>query len=93
MAHSLSSKKRIRQNEKRRIVNRSRRATLKTRVRRFEEAVSEGNAEQAAGSLKDACKTLDREANRGLIHPNAAARKKSRLTKRLNNLKKAAKTS
>lgn len=87
MAHSLSSKKRIRQNEKRQTLNRSRRSALRTRIRKVRDALVHHDASAAEASLKAAVKALDREADRGLIHRNAAARMKSRLSRRLNALK------
>lgn len=89
MAHSLSSKKRVRQNEKRAAANRARRSLLKTTVRKATETLAESDAAQAETAFRSACTRLDREANRGLIHRNAAARKKSRLAKRLNRMKGA----
>jgi len=87
VAHSLSAKKRIRQNEKRRLRNRARRSALKTRLRAFRDALVRADVELAETRFREACKLLDREADRGLIHRNAAARKKSRLARRLNQLK------
>ena len=90
MAHSLSAKKRIRQNLKRRDRNRSRRSALKTRLRGCVDALTHREVEQAEAAFKDVCKHLDREASRGLIHRNLAARRKSRLARRLNALKQSA---
>lgn len=87
MAHSLSAKKRIRQNAKRRMQNRSKRSTLKSQTRAYNEALTAGDSTKAASSFREVCKKLDREANHGLIHRNAAARRKSRLAKRLNAMK------
>ena len=87
MAHSLSAKKRIRQNIKRRGLNRSRRSTLRTQIRKVRDAIIHHDAEKAETSMKDALRLLDREADRGLIHRNMAARLKSRLTRRINTLK------
>lgn len=87
MAHSLSAKKRIRQNLKRRARNRARQSALKTRLRRCREELARGTFQSAEAAYRQACKLLDREANRGLLHPNAAARRKSRLARRLNQLK------
>ena len=87
MAHSLSAKKRVRQNEKQRARNRARRTTLKTRLRGFIDAVAGGDLATAENKYREACRLLDREADRGLIHRNAAARRKSRLARRLNALK------
>ncbi len=90
MAHSLSSKKRIRQNMKRREQNRARSAALRKRVKRYLEALSRKEVDGADAAYRDVCKHLDREAARGLIHRNLAARRKSRLARRLNVLKQPA---
>jgi len=87
VAHSLSAKKRNRQNVKRRALNRARRSSLKTRIRRCREASTGTDVDAAERLFRDACKALDREADRGLIHRNAAARRKSRLARTLNVLK------
>jgi small subunit ribosomal protein S20 len=87
VAHSLSAKKRIRQNLKQRARNRARRTALKSRVRAFSDALVAGDAAVAETKYRETCVQLDREANRGLIHRNAAARRKSRLARRLNALK------
>jgi small subunit ribosomal protein S20 len=87
LAHSLSSKKRIRQNEKRRIRNRSRRSALRSKVRTCRDAIIHSELDKAEQAYVQACKSLDREADRGLIHRNAAARRKSRLARRLNALR------
>jgi small subunit ribosomal protein S20 len=67
--------------------NRARRTVLKSRVRAFSDALAAGDVATAESSYRGTCKQLDREANRGLIHRNAAARRKSRLAQRLNALK------
>jgi small subunit ribosomal protein S20 len=87
VAHSLSAKKRIRQNEKQRARNRAHRTSLKTRLRAVSDALTAGDPALAEAKYREACLLLDREASRGLIHPNAAARRKSRLARRLNALK------
>jgi small subunit ribosomal protein S20 len=92
MAHSLSAKKRIRQNEKRRTVNRTRRTTVKTAVRKFLDVVQGGDAQAAEQAYRKASKTLDQTAAKGTLHRNAAARRKSRLAKRLGALKARAGT-
>ncbi len=83
MAHSLSAKKRIRQNEKRRLANKSKRTALKTRIRWVRDAIRQQRLEDAERAFREACKLLDRYAAQRLIHPNTAARKKSRLARRL----------
>lgn len=90
MPNSLSSKKRERQNVTRRARNRSRRSALRTRLRQCADTLTEKNVESAEQAFRDASQLLDREADRGLIHKNAAARQKSRLAKRLNALKQTA---
>ena len=84
MAHSLSSKKRIRQNLKHRARNRARKIVLKERVKAFTVALSAGNIEQAKAELLQTVRRLDQTAAHHTIHKNAAARKRSRLTRQLN---------
>ncbi|HHY09436.1 MAG TPA: 30S ribosomal protein S20 [Firmicutes bacterium] len=82
MATSRSAKKRILVNEKKRRANMARKTALKNNVRRFEQAL-ENDPENAPAYLKKAIRALDKAAARGIIHKNTAARKKSRLSKRL----------
>ena len=89
MAHSLSAKKRIRQNAKRRAQNRGRKADVRTVVREFNNTLQGKDKAQSAEALKATAKTLDQIAATGAIHKNAAARKKSRLQRKLNALLKA----
>lgn len=86
MAHSLSARKRIRQNVKRRGQNRRRKTAVKQAIRQFASAVQANKADQAAKQLRAIYKTLDRVAAKGTIHKKTAARRKSRLAKRLNKL-------
>lgn len=87
MAHSLSAKKRIRQNLAHRLVNRSRKQNLKTLTKKFLAAVQTGDAAQAEQQFKTCCRMFDRVATKGTIHKKTAARHKSRLAARLNALK------
>lgn len=87
MAHSLSAKKRVRQTEKRRARNRARKDIIKTQVKSFLSAVTAGDWSKAETELRATTQKLDRIAGKGTIHKNAAARKRSRLTKRLNAAK------
>lgn len=87
MAHSLHRKKRLRQNVKRRMRNQVRKSTLKTTVRKTTEVLAKGSAADAEKQLREAVKLIDRQATQRALHPNAAARKKSRLAKKLNQLK------
>ena len=84
MAQTLSAKKRIRQNAKRRARNRWRKDRIKDAVREFDEALEAGKTDVAAEKLQVAYKQLDQVAAKGTIHKNAAARWKSRLAKKLN---------
>ena len=86
MAHSNSAKKRVRQNEKRRLINRWRKTAVKDSIRTFDEAVASGKTDEAATQLKDVYKRLDKIAAKGTIHKKSAARKKSRLAKRLDKI-------
>lgn len=83
MANSLSSKKRIRQNVKRRAKNRWRKDQIKEAVKVFDEAVTAGDVTKATEQLSACYKILDQVAAKGTIHKNAVARKKARLAKKL----------
>jgi len=87
VAHSLSSKKRVRQNVKKRTLNRARKSQVKTQIRRFEDALEEGNATTAQEQFKELTKKLDKVAATSTMHKKTAARKKSRMAKKLNTLK------
>ncbi|MBT9258709.1 MAG: 30S ribosomal protein S20 [Clostridiales bacterium] len=88
MAHSLSAKKRIRQNEKRRLRNKARKSEMKTRTRRVLKSIAQGVFDEEA--LRLAIKAIDKAAQKGAIHKNQAARRKSRLMKRFYQAMKAA---
>ncbi|MEJ2647586.1 MAG: 30S ribosomal protein S20 [Sedimentisphaerales bacterium] len=87
MAHSLQAKKRVRQNEKSRTTNRARKSQVKTQVKHFEEALEKGDVTAATEQLRLVTKKLDKTASTSTMHKRTAARKKSRLTKKLNALK------
>ena len=80
MAHHKQSAKRIRTNEKARQANKRDRSAMKTAVRKVLVATS---PETGAASLPDAMKKIDKAAKKRVIHPNAAARLKSRLARKL----------
>lgn len=79
MANTRSAKKRVRQTRVRTLRNRIYKSRMKTAVRRFEEALAEGDRERAAELLRRASSLIDKAAKKGVIHANAAARRKSRL--------------
>jgi len=87
VAHSLSAKKRVRQTEKRRVINRSRKSQIKTQVKRFDATLEKGDVETAGEQLRLLTKKLDKTAATSTMHKKTAARKKSRLAKKLNALK------
>ena len=88
MARSLSSAKRLRQNVKRAAVNRSRKTVIKNEMRKAMEALGGKDAKVAQATVREAIAVLDRSANKKTMHPNTAARRKSRLARRLNAMKK-----
>ena len=87
MPTSLSAKKRVRQNTKKRTINRARKSQVKTMTKDFEAAVAAGNVGAAAEQLKVVSRKLDKTAATSTMHKRTAARKKSRLAKKLNALK------
>jgi len=87
VAHSLSAKKRVRQNAKKRIINRARKSQIKTQIKHFEEALSSGDVEATNGQYRLVARKLDKTAATSAMHKNTAARKKSRLANKLNALK------
>ena len=84
MAHSLSAKKRIRQNIKNRARNRARKVLIKDQIKGFTAAVTGGDFTKAETELRQVARRLDKVAAKGTIHKNTAARKRSRLARRLN---------
>ncbi len=86
MANSNSAKKRIRQSEQRRAINRTRRSAVKTQIRKFLEAVHDKDVSRAQDEYRAVTKVLDQNAAKGTFHKNSVARKKSRLAARLNAL-------
>ncbi len=83
LANIKSAKKRIRVTLRRTLENRRRKTFVRTSVRRFERLVARGDRPAAQEALKVVYRALDRAAQKGAIHRNRAARKKSRLARRL----------
>jgi small subunit ribosomal protein S20 len=81
MPNTASAKKRLRQNEKRRLHNRSAKSNMRTHIRRVREAVQAGDSEQAHSAFRVAQKKIDQASSKNLIHKNTAARTKRRLIK------------
>jgi len=84
MANSPQSKKRARQNDRNRLVNKNRRSRIRTFIRKVEEAIAGGDKESALVALRSAQPELMRGVSKGIFHKNTAARKMSRLAARVN---------
>ena len=87
MANTKSAKKRILQNEKRRLRNREVMSRTRTYVKRAHIAIDEKDLPASEEAVRQAISELDRAAAKGVIHKNNAARRKSRLMVHLNELK------
>jgi small subunit ribosomal protein S20 len=83
MANTPQAKKRIRRNAKRSDINHSRISRVRTFIKQVESALAEGKKAEAAEALKMAQPELARGVARGVLHKNTAARKISRLSKRV----------
>lgn len=81
MANTLQSKKRIRRNERRAVVNKARVSRIRTFIRKVEEAIEAGDQAVAAEALKAAQPEIMRGVTKGVLHKNTASRKISRLSK------------
>ena len=87
MPNTASAKKRLRQNIVRRDRNRAIKSVVRKRVRAVREAVAEGDLSKADEAYRLAAKNLDRAGSKRIIHPNTAARYKSRLQKLIKSAK------
>ena len=83
MANTPQAKKRIRRNDRRRVINHSRISRIRTFVKQVESALAAGDKEQAREALQRVQPELARGVAKGVLHKNMAARKLSRLTRRL----------
>jgi small subunit ribosomal protein S20 len=86
MANTKSAEKRIKQAEKRRERNRYHRSRMRTAVKRLRTLITEGNGQGAREALNGTLGLIDATAQKGVIHRNAAARTKSRLSLAVNKL-------
>jgi small subunit ribosomal protein S20 len=86
MANIKSAIKRAKLAEARARRNKAVRSRVKTAARKVVQAVAAADAASAEAALRNAMSTIDRAASKGVIHPRTAARKKSRLARRLNQL-------
>ena len=86
MAYSKQAKKRLRQAERRSTVNKGRRSRVRTFVRRVEDALTSGDKNTAVEALRLAEPVLARSGQKGILKPNTAARRISRLTRLVNSM-------
>ncbi|MBO5882949.1 MAG: 30S ribosomal protein S20 [Clostridia bacterium] len=86
MPNIKSAKKRVIVTKTKTLQNKIFKTQLKTDIKKFNAAVAAGDAALAQETYKVAVKKIDQAAARGIIHKNAAARKKSQFTKAINNM-------
>ena len=91
MANLASAKKRNKQNERNRRRNRARKSVIKTETRKVLDAIHAGDSETAQERFSHVTKKLDQASAKSTMHRNTAARRKSRLAKKLNAALAAAK--
>lgn len=84
MANTKSAQKQMRVSQRKRARNKPVRSQTKTLITKAEELIFSGEVEQAQGAVTAAVSSLDKAAGKGILHPNNAARRKSRLMKKLN---------
>ena len=90
MANTKSAIKRLRSAERRRLRNRVYRGGARTAVNKARRLMDEGHLEEAREAVHVAVSALDKAAEKGIIHKNNAARRKSRLMRRLNQIEPVA---
>ena len=86
MPNIKSAKKRVELTKVANARNKAEKSMLKTNLKKFDAALTEGNREAADAAYKIAVKAVDQAVNKGLLHKNTAARKKSSMTLKLNKL-------
>lgn len=86
MANHKSAIKRIRSNEKKRQRNRVWRSKVQTQIKKAQALIEAGDADAAREAVRNAARSLDKAASKGVLHANNAARRKSRLTQHLAKL-------
>lgn len=86
MPNIKSAKKRVLISKAAYEKNKADKSELKTTIKKFEAAVATGSQEEASAAYKTAVKSVDQAVNKGILHKNTAARKKSSMTLKLNKL-------
>ncbi|MDD2497145.1 MAG: 30S ribosomal protein S20 [Desulfitobacteriaceae bacterium] len=89
MPNIKSAEKRVLIAEARRVKNAATKSRLKTSIKKYSEALQNGDKEQAQGLLVKAISGIDKAAGKGILHKNSAARKKSKLQKLFNKTEQA----
>jgi small subunit ribosomal protein S20 len=84
MPNHKSAEKRVRQSEKRRAINRSHRTKVRTYIKKLRGALESGSQKDVEQILPETIAVIDKSVQKGVLHANAAARYKSRLTVRAN---------
>ncbi len=84
MPNIKSAKKRVKVTATKTLRNQMIKSALKSSIRKYKAAIAAGDKDAAAVAYKDAVKKVDKAVNKGILHKNNAARKKSRYTKLLN---------
>ena len=88
MPNHKSAEKRVRQNEKRRAINRGHRTKVRTYIKKVRTLLEAGNKQELDQLLPEAISVIDKSVQKGVMHKNAAARYKSRLTAKANQTAK-----
>ena len=88
MPNHKSAEKRVRQSEKRRTINRGHRSKVRTYIKKMRAALDSGKSEDVQNVLPEVMSGIDKSVQKGVMHKNAAARYKSRLTIRANQAAK-----
>ncbi|HET6979753.1 MAG TPA: 30S ribosomal protein S20 [Pyrinomonadaceae bacterium] len=86
MPNHKSAEKRVRQSEKRRTINKSHKTKVRTYIKKLRAALDSGKSDEVQKVLPDAISVIDKSVQKGVLHKNAAARYKSRLTVRANQV-------
>ena len=86
MANTAQARKRVRQSEKARTRNAAQKSNFRTSIKKVLKSLSDKNKDQSNANFKEAMSVMDKLVIKGLIHKNKAARQKSRLNKKIQEL-------
>ena len=88
MPNHKSAEKRVRQSENRRVINRGNRSKVRTYIKKVRAALDSGKSDEIQSVLPETISVIDKAVQKGVMHKNAAARYKSRLTLKANQATK-----